>query len=421
MKKYIFIIFIITTLISCQQKNIQQQNIQQQNITTHDNTFENEKIDSIYTNILGEERPILIHLPNDIDTSKKYPVLYILDGDSNYDGAITLMNHLSRFDQIPKMIIVAIPNTNRMLDLTPSRMKLSRDGNAIAEGVNGGGEEFTSFLEKELIPYIEKKYPATTHKTLIGHSLGGLLVINTLIHHPEIFNNYIAIDPSLWWNDKKLLKEARLVLEQEKFNNKSLFVAVANTMRDGMDISSVERDTTDATTHIRSVLNFTKIAAKNTQSKLQFDWKYYEKENHESVPLIAEYDGLKFVFSWYDFNINDEFRKPIATPEYLINFIEEHYRETSKHFGYKVLPEEGFLNQLGYRFLSTVPDLRAKSYAFFNLNIKNYPESANVYDSMADYYERQNDFVSALENVTKAYEISHSDIHKSRIEKLKKQ
>jgi tetratricopeptide (TPR) repeat protein len=63
----------------------------------------------------------------------------------------------------------------------------------------------------------------------------------------------------------------------------------------------------------------------------------------------------------------------------------------------------------------------SKSYAFFNLNIKNYPESANVYDSMADYYEKQNDFVSALKNVTKAYEISHSDIHKSRIEKLKKQ
>jgi len=113
--------------------------------------------------------------------------------------------------------------------------------------------------------------------------------------------------------------------------------------------------------------------------------------------------------------------QPIATPEYLINFIEEHYRETSKHFGYKVLPEEGFVNQLGYRFLSKVPDLRAKSYAFFNLNIKNYPESANAYDSMADYYEKQNDFVSALENVTKAYKISHSDIHKSRIEKLKKQ
>ena len=417
MKKYIFPLFIIiTSFANCQQKDNQYQNI-----VTVDNTIENRKIDSIYTKILGEERPIWVYTPEDMDKSKKYPVLYILDGDSNYDGAITLMNHQSRFAQIPKMIIVAIPNTNRTLDLTPSRMIVSRDGNAIPEGVNGGGEEFTSFLEKELIPYIEKKYPVTTHKTLIGHSLGGLLVINTLIHHPEIFNNYIAIDPSLWWNNQKLLKEAKAVLEQEKFNNKSLFVAVANTMKDGMDISNVERDTTDATTHIRSILNFTKIAAKNTQSKLQFDWKYYEKENHGSIPLIAEYDGLKSVFSWYYFNINDEFRKPIATPEYLINFIEEHYHETSKYFGYKVLPEEGFINQLGYRFLSTVPDLRAKSYAFFNLNIKNYPESANVYDSMADYYEKQNNFVSALENITKAYEISHSDIHKSRIEKLKKQ
>lgn len=417
MKKYIFPLFIIiTSFTNCQQKDNQQQNI-----VTLENTIENRKIDSIYTKTLGEERPIWIYTPEDTDKSKKYPVLYLLDGNAHFEGAIALMNHLERYDQIPKMIIVAIPNTNRTLDLTPSRMIVSRDGNTIPEGVNGGGEEFTSFLEKELIPYVEKTYPATTHKTLIGHSLGGLLVINTLIHHPEIFNNYIAIEPSLWWNDKKLLKEADKVLEQKKFNNKSLFVAVANIMRDGIDITNVEKDTSDVTTHIRSILTFTKTATKNIQNELLFDWKYYEKENHGSVPLIAEYDGLKSVFSWYNFNINDEFRKPIATPEYLIGFIEEHYAKASKYFGYTVKPEEGFINQLGYRFLSTVPDLREKSYAFFNLNIKNYPESANVYDSMADYYEKQNDFVSALKNVTKAYEISHSDIHKRRIEKLKKQ
>lgn len=415
MKKYIFLVFIIITSFA----NSQQKDNQKQNRVTLDNTIENRKIDSIYSKILGEDRPIWVYTPEDKDKFKKYPVLYLLDGNAHFEGAIALMKYLERFDQIPKMIIVAIPNTNRTLDLTPSRMKLSRDGNVIPEGVNGGGEEFTSFLEKELIPYIEQTYPATTHKTLIGHSLGGLLVINTLIHHTEIFNNYIAIDPSLWWNDQKLLKDAATVLEQGKFNNKSLFLAAANTTRDGMDISRVESDTTDATIHIRSILNFTKIAAKNTPNKLQFDWKYYEKENHGSIPLIAEYDGLKSVFSWYNFNINDEFRKPIATPEYLIDFIEEHYAKASKYFGYNVKPEESFINQLGYRFLSTVPDLRAKSYAFFNLNIKNYPESANVYDSMADYYEKQNDFVSALENVTKAYEISHSDIHKSRVEKLK--
>jgi predicted alpha/beta superfamily hydrolase len=413
MKKFIFLLFIITALANCQKKEKNKQDI-----VGFENTVENKRIDSIYTKILGEERPIWVHVPKDSNNSKKYPVLYLLDGNAHFEGVKTLMNHLVRFNQVPNMIIVGIPNTNRTLDLTPSRMKVSRDGDAIPQGINGGGEEFTSFLEKELIPYIEKKYPATTHRTFVGHSLGGLLVINTLIRHPQLFTNYIAIDPSLWWNGQKLLKDAKTILKQEKFNTKSLFIAVANTMRDGMDIVNVEKDTSDATLHIRSILDFTKTTTINSQNKLEFDWKYYEKENHGSVPLVAEYDGLKSVFSWYDFNINDEFRKPIATPEYLINFIESHYAKTSKYFGYTVKPEEEFINRLGYRFLSSKPDLRAKSFAFFNLNIKNYPNSSNVYDSMADYYEEQSDYINALKNVTKAYEISNDDVHKNRIKKL---
>jgi len=414
MKKSVFLLFVFVSFANCQQKNPKKQDP-----GALENTIEGKKIDSIYSKILGEERPILVHIPKGSDSAKEYPVLYLLDGNAHFEGVKTLMDHLVRFDQIPEMIVVGIPNTNRTLDLTPSRMEVSRDGNAIPKGINGGGEDFTSFLEKELIPYIEKTYPVTTHKTFVGHSLGGLLVINTLIHHPEIFNNYIAIDPSLWWNNQKLLKEAKTILEQEKLNNKSLFVAIANTMRDGTTITNVEKDTSDATTHIRSILEFTKITTNNSQNKLRFDWKYYEKENHGSVPLIAEYDGLKSVFSWYNFNINDEFRKPIATPEYLIDFIETHYAKVSEHFGYVVKPEEEFINRLGYRFLSPNPNSRAKSYAFFNLNIKNHPNSANVYDSMADYYEEQNDFINALKNATRAYEISNSDDHKNRIEKLK--
>lgn len=168
----------------------------------------------------------------------------------HFEGAITLMNYLVRHSQILKMIIVAIPNTNRMLDLTPTTMEVSRDGRRIPEGTNGGGERFTAFLDQELIPYIGKTYPATSHRTVIGHSLGGLLVINTLIHHPEFFSNYIAIDPSLWWDNQELLKEATNILKQKKFDNKSLFLAVANTLREHMDIIRVKQDTSDATTHI---------------------------------------------------------------------------------------------------------------------------------------------------------------------------
>ena len=409
----IFVLFNIAA-IGCQRKSIQKQDQ-----ITHDDTSKSFKVDSIYTKILGEERPIWIHVPESVDKSKKYPVIYLLDGNFHFDGVLTLMNYLHRFDQIPEMVIVGIPNTNRMLDLTPSYMKVSRDGDPIPKGVNGGGEMFTSFLEKELIPYVEETYPVTKHRTFIGHSLGGLLVVNTLIHHSEIFDNYIAIDPSLWWNNQNLLKESKEVMAKEKFKNKSLYIAVANTLRDGMTIANVKKDTSDASMHIRSILDFAKVADSNTQNEMFFDWKYYEKENHGSIPLIAEYEGLKSVFSWYHMNINDEFRKPIATPEYLVDFIEKHYDKMSYHFGYEVKPDEEFINRLGYRFLSTNPEFKAKSFAFFNLNIKNYPKSAKVYDAMADYYEKQNDIESALKNVMKAYEIEPNTEYKARVERFK--
>ncbi len=406
MKKSIFIFLVIVFMTGLRNNAFSQNYVKQ--------------IDSIYSNVLLEERSFYIHLPK--GRNKTYPVLYLLDGRSNFDAVLAITKHLERYDQIPEMIIVAIHNTNRTLDLTPSVMEVSRRGHSIPKGTNGGGENFTNFLKKELIPYIEKVYPTTSHRTLIGHSLGGLFAINTLIHTPDLFNNYIAIDPSLWWDDTKLLKEAKQRLSNRDFKNQSLYVAIANTLRDDMTFDRVEKDTTDATSHIRAILDFTKTVTKKTNNKLRFNWKYYENENHGSIPFAAEYDGLKSIFSWYNFNINDEFGKPIATPKYLINYIKKHYIKASKHFGYTVKPKESFINQLGYRFLDpSNSDNMAKSFSFFDLNIKNYPMSANVYDSMADYYEKQNDLINALKFVSKAYEISKSASYKIRMESLKKQ
>ncbi|HEX3386461.1 MAG TPA: alpha/beta hydrolase-fold protein, partial [Mucilaginibacter sp.] len=89
------------------------------------------------------------------------------------------------------------PNTNRMRDLTPTNVPPDKS--------SGGGEKFTDFIKTELMPHIDSIYPTASYKMLIGHSLGGLMAINTLINHPEMFNAYVAIDPSMWWDDRKLL------------------------------------------------------------------------------------------------------------------------------------------------------------------------------------------------------------------------
>src|SRR6201999_1400890 len=97
----------------------------------------------------------------------------------------------------------------------------------------GGGENFTAFIEKELMPHIDSLYPTAPYRILIGHSLGGLMVINTMVNHPNLFSAYIAIDPSMWWDDRKLLQQTATVLTREKFTGKTLFLAIANTMPAG--------------------------------------------------------------------------------------------------------------------------------------------------------------------------------------------
>lgn len=422
MKKHLVYVYTCTLLLfllSCSQKEI----LPVRKGVVSNTNIAIGKIDSIYSEILGEEREIWVHVPRSAREStnpnKKYPVLYLLDGNTHFHSTTALVQHLARNKKIPEMIIVGIPNTNRTLDLTPTPMSISRDGDVLPPGINGGGENFTQFLQKELIPYVEKKYAATRYRTLIGHSFGGLLTVNTLINHPDIFDSYIAIDPSLWWDNRALLKSSITVLEQKNFERKSLFLAVANTMRDGMDITKVEKDTSLSTDHIRSILKFKQTGIQNSQNQLYFDWKYYPKEHHGSIPLIASYDGLKSLFSWYEFDINAAIRKPKVTPEYLINYIEQHYATVSKHFGYTVKPDENFINQLGYRFLSPKPSSSAKAFAFFSLNIKNYPKSANAYDSMGDYYESQSNTTKAIEMFTKSYAIGKNESTKRKLDRLK--
>jgi uncharacterized protein len=128
-----------------------------------------------------------------------YPVLYLLDGPSNFYSLTGIAQQLTLNGAmlIPEMIIIAISNTDRMRDFTPTHVDIDIFLGDSIQNNSGGGCKFLDFVGQELIPYVEKTYPATTHRTFIGHSLGGLSVINALITKPQLFNNYIAIDPSL--------------------------------------------------------------------------------------------------------------------------------------------------------------------------------------------------------------------------------
>jgi uncharacterized protein len=161
---------------------------------------------------------------------------------------------------------------------------------------SGGGEKFTVFLEKELIPYINSKYPVSSSRVLIGHSFGGLTAMNILLNHTKLFNSYAAIDPSMWWDDQKLLQQSKTILSQKKFENISLFLAIANTNDKEMNgVSQIKKDASKKTDLIRPSVTLADQLSANKQNGLRFYWKYYKDEHHMSVYSPASVDALEFL------------------------------------------------------------------------------------------------------------------------------
>lgn len=149
----------------------------------------------IISKVLNEERTYNGYLPEHYNDknfpNQKYPVIYLLDGEKYFHVVSGLVKNLSNgyYPQILERIVVAVKNTNRSRDLTPTKVNLPYE--------NVGGDHFELFLQNELIPTISKNYRTLDYKILIGHSFGGLFVINTLLNNSELFNVYVAIDPSL--------------------------------------------------------------------------------------------------------------------------------------------------------------------------------------------------------------------------------
>jgi predicted alpha/beta superfamily hydrolase len=419
-KNYLLFIVIAFSLLDCQQKE------NPADIENPINQIVIGQIDSVYSNILDESRKIWVHIPESARNGTfgeiKYPVLYLLDGPGHFYSVTGMIKQLSTANGnsiVPEMIIVAIPNTDRARDLTPTHVDIDFFSGDSIQYSSGGGNKFLDFMEDELIPHIEKTYPATSYKTFVGHSFGGLSVINALITRPQLFNNYVAIDPSLWWDDQAFLNVADSVLTLNKFDGKALYVGVANTMNHGMNINAVRNDTTKSTAHIRSILQFVNSIDTKNDNGLLFKWKYYKNDDHGSVPLITEYDALRFLFPWYALHGVYDFFEPgsNATTEDLLNLISSHYESVSDHFGYNVLPPDQFINSIGYEFMNN--NMLDNAAALFDLNIQNYPKSSNVYDSRGDCFLAQQDSINALAYFTKALEVGSNDFSQEKIDMLK--
>ncbi|QMW03616.1 alpha/beta hydrolase-fold protein [Spirosoma foliorum] len=380
------------------------------------------KIDSVQSKILNEKRKIWVHIPDSgpdgLYSKKRYPVVYLLDGDGHFSSVVGMIEQLSSVNGntvCPEMIVVAIPNTDRTRDLTPTRVESDlpfMDRNFSKN--SGGGEKFLSFIEKELMPHIDSLYPTQPYKMLIGHSFGGLTVMQALTKHTNLFNAYVAIDPSMWYDKRRFLAETKKELTNKKYAGIPLYVGIANTMNEGMTLSKLPKDTSASTLHIRSIFDLDRHLKANNQNGLHYQSKYYENDTHGSVPLITEYDALHFIFK--DYNLKLTQKDFTDTTTALADKYEKHFATVSKQLGYKVSPDENRINSLGYQALAGKHFKTAER--FFKLNVANYPDSYNVYDSYGDYFIAKKDTTNAIVQLKKALSLKENPESRQKLDAL---
>jgi predicted alpha/beta superfamily hydrolase len=379
------------------------------------------KVDSIQSKVLGENRKVWVHVPGGgLNATTRYPVVYLLDGDAHFASVVGLIQQLSSVNGnnfCPEMIIVAIPNTDRRRDLTPTHVDSDPPFmDSTSTKSTGGGNNFLSFIEKELIPHIDSLYPTQPYKMLIGHSFGGLTVMNSLINRPKLFNSYICIDPSMWYDHMNFLKTTKKALSTQKYTGTTLYLGIANTMSEGVTLARLPKDTTAMNGHIRSIFELDNHAKATPQNGLRYKSKYYPDDTHSYAPLITEYDALRFIFDYYPLKLTNKDFEDSTTA--LADKYLKHYASVSKQMGYKVAPPENAMNAMGYQALGAKHFQKAES--FFKLNISNYPESGNVYDSYGDYFVAKKDNANAIAQFEKALSVAENADTRKKLEELRK-
>ena len=342
------------------------------------------QVDSIWSATLEENRPYLVYTPPSYgDTTaapQRYPVLYLLDGDAHFHSVSGLLQILGTGVNgtyvVPEMIVVAIPNTNRTRDLTPTHTEMGLDGEPEPEfESSGGGPAFLAFLKGELIPHIDSEYRTMPYRVFVGHSFGGITTLDALYTIPETFNAYVAIDPSLWWDNRVLLLKARDYFGTARLEGRALYVAQANTINPADTARNL---------HFESITQFNEVMRAYDRSGIRYGFRYYDRDDHGSVPVIAEYDALRFLFDGYGAPLQQIIEEPAQ--------LTEHFRKVSEGLGADFRPSEAMI-----RLLSQVTLARdtAKAIEFGEIRTELYPESFRAWEFLGDVWAAKGDTAKA--------------------------
>lgn len=324
----------------------------------------------LHSSVLNEDRTYQVSLPASYAWAedRHYPVLYLLDGPDHVGHTTGSVGYLASSGEIPEMIVVALASTVRVRDFTPTNWERWVGG--------GGAGNFRRFLASELIPEVEKNFRSDGFRVLSGHSAGGGFVLYCLASEPSLFQGYVALSPSLDWDDGLPQRDLEKSFLAAKRVPAFLYFAWSDDFGSAL------------------ALDEKLVATLKAHSPPGFRWqaKGYPQETHGSIALVGQIDALRALYSGYRFH-NDLMDKGLP-------FAEQHFAALSARLGHDIPVPESVLNGFGYQALEQGKGDEA--IAIFQRVVAANPTSANAYDSLADGYAEAKRLPEAVQAADRA-------------------
>jgi tetratricopeptide (TPR) repeat protein len=291
------------------------------------------------------------------------------------------------------MIVVVIEQVNPGRDLFPSQPKYMRGFHPAKPWYNkeenelvlapkceicGQADKYLSFIESELIPFVDKNYRTLPYRICSGHSMGALCVTHAFLSHTNIFNSYIALSPPLYWDDGLLLRTAEEKLLGKNLKYKQIYFSIGEK----------EDPSTIADAH--SFANILKIKA---SADLKWKLDYQENEDHGSGAINGIINGLRFIYDGWRYDTDKMKAGGIIA-------IDNFYKNLTEKYGYEISPDVDTFNSIGWGVL--MDGNQDEAFKIFEENTLRHPNSSSAYRYLAEGYLKADNIDMAVKTYEKA-------------------
>jgi predicted alpha/beta superfamily hydrolase len=235
----------------------------------------------LVSSVMRETRRINVYVPPQYDrcTSQRFPVLYMPDGGlaEDFPHVAATVSDLIEQREIPPVIVVGVENTVRRRDTTPPTQTAA---DMKVTDQPGGAERFRTFFARELIPVVSARYRVTDESVIMGESLAGLFILDTLLAQPDLFDTYVALDPSVWWNSGAMGRDAPARLPLLAGKPTRLLLAAAGAGTQATEVTSF-------------------VSALQSSAPASLRWTYIPRVDlrHDNIYRSMEVPMLKAAFA----------------------------------------------------------------------------------------------------------------------------